>query len=702
MKDPKWELDRLEFAPRSSAHKHVQKFERLVNKIWEGQEMDPKYKWDLFASTLERSKGWSNGRGITPGKWIHVIEERAPMSYEQVKIAFLETWGKNDRSKLGHNRESSHESAGDFALVQVTPPNAPYSDQSDSERERSGRGQSLDIQAEEGKIVLSFNQNGKRSSKNPSKITLEFKPEKALPAPKQVEAPPPPPPPPAALPAAPLPPSHPYSDSESEPESMLMEENKQYQRDQPPAPAPPPHMTPPAPYPPTPAAGAAPEAPQAPMAPPPPSHTPQPPPQGHPHYQYYQQPYQTPQGEHPPPLQSNPQTPYQQPPPPPQPQQQQQQPGPDQHPQDRPQYQQHNSYHFPPDRGYTPGPPPDRGYTPGPPPDRGYTPAPELRTPYYDHPAPPKSDRPSYEMDIRKLAPSPGPLLARTPSPVTLPDSTAPPTRPRLLENKVIAITGAGRGIGRALALGFAREGAHIIAHYFNSPTSPNQDDIVALCVEIRSLGQGCTIVFGDISDPKTSETIVRKAVEQYGHLDVAVSNAGVCEYAEMEDVTPDQWLRHVDVNLSGGYFFVQAAAAQMKKQFLAAQAEAAEDGANREPDDASIICISSSGGVSPGRQTHFLPTSAGLQALMRSSAVALGKFGIRCNSILVGVVRTKMVREELKEGGREKVEEGVPLGRLGRAEDVVGPACMLAGEMGRWVTGAEIRVDGGMGVFSG
>ena len=80
MKDPKWELDRLEFAPRSSAHKHVQKFERLVDKIWEG-EMDPKYKWDLFASTLERSKGWSNGRGITPGKWIHEVGK---FSSEQV------------------------------------------------------------------------------------------------------------------------------------------------------------------------------------------------------------------------------------------------------------------------------------------------------------------------------------------------------------------------------------------------------------------------------------------------------------------------------------------------------------------------------------------------------------------------------------------------------------------------------------------
>jgi NAD(P)-dependent dehydrogenase (short-subunit alcohol dehydrogenase family) len=106
--------------------------------------------------------------------------------------------------------------------------------------------------------------------------------------------------------------------------------------------------------------------------------------------------------------------------------------------------------------------------------------------------------------------------------------------RPRLLEGKVCAITGASRGIGRAIALGFAREGAHIIAHYWGTKSDPANEEIVSLCVDIRSLGQGCTIVFGDISDPRTSENIVRRAVETYGRLDVAVGNAGMMWYVSL------------------------------------------------------------------------------------------------------------------------------------------------------------------------
>lgn len=117
----------------------------------------------------------------------------------------------------------------------------------------------------------------------------------------------------------------------------------------------------------------------------------------------------------------------------------------------------------------------------------------------------------------------------RPPTPPETDANREPPLRPRLLEGKVCAITGASRGIGRAIALGFAKEGAHIIAHYWGTKSDPANEEIVSLCVDIRSLGQGCTIVFGDISDPRTSENIVRRAVETYGRLDIAVGNAGMC-----------------------------------------------------------------------------------------------------------------------------------------------------------------------------
>lgn len=331
-------------------------------------------------------------------------------------------------------------------------------------------------------------------------------------------------------------------------------------------------------------------------------------------------------------------------------------------------------------------------------------PAPEAAptpSPAPAEPAPPPAPEPApaepapEEMVMRK-PPSPSPTADNQ---IVIPNDIArtvievPNGRPRLLEGKVAAITGSSRGIGRALALGFAREGANIVAHYYGTLNDPANDDIVSLCVEVRGLGAGCTIVFGDISDPKTSETIVKRAVEVYGRLDIAVNNAGMCWLREMEEVSPELWLRHMDVNLTGAYYFVQACSKQMKEQYL----KAVDDG--KPPPDASILSISTSTALNPQLQTHFLPSAAGLQSLMRTSAASMGSYGIRCNSLLVGVIRTKMNQEVLKDMEiRGRVEKRIPIGRVGKPEDIVGPAVMMVSEMSRYVTGAEIRVDGGLG----
>jgi hypothetical protein len=152
----------------------------------------------------------------------------------------------------------------------------------------------------------------------------------------------------------------------------------------------------------------------------------------------------------------------------------------------------------------------------------------ELRSPHSPDLHAPRSPDPHSPQDGRMEMYKPA-APESPPTPPVESEPQPPPMRPRLLEGKVCAITGASRGIGRAIALGFAREGAHIIAHYWGTKSDPANEEIVSLCVDIRSLGQGCTIVFGDISDPRTSENIVRRAVETYGRLDVAVGNAGMC-----------------------------------------------------------------------------------------------------------------------------------------------------------------------------
>ncbi|KAF8462294.1 hypothetical protein BDZ91DRAFT_828605, partial [Kalaharituber pfeilii] len=286
--------------------------------------------------------------------------------------------------------------------------------------------------------------------------------------------------------------------------------------------------------------------------------------------------------------------------------------------------------------------------------------------------------------------------------------------RPRLLEDKVVAVTGSSRGIGRAIALGFAREGAHIIAHYWGTVSDPSNDDIVSLATEIRALDRRCEVVFGDIADPDTSDRIVDKAVEVFGRLDIGVGNAGMCWFREFWDVTPEMMRRHVDVNVNGNMWFVQACARRMKAQYATATKAAlmeCDDGVNSgwdghayggEVPDHSILLVSSTTalGASPGAP-HYAAGAAGIVSLAQSTAAELGRYGIRVNALLPGTVVTRMVKEGVEDVERRRGMEGrVPLlGRLGRPRDLVGPAVFLAGEMSRYVTGAKIVVDGGASV---
>ncbi|TGZ77030.1 NAD(P)-binding protein [Ascodesmis nigricans] len=291
-----------------------------------------------------------------------------------------------------------------------------------------------------------------------------------------------------------------------------------------------------------------------------------------------------------------------------------------------------------------------------------------------------------------------------TPSRPTTPPP--PPLRPRLLEGKIIAITGSSRGIGRALALGFAREGAHIIAHYYTPPSSSKaasssaNEDIISLCVSIRSLGQSCTLVSGDISDPQTSTNIIAKALDVHGRLDIAVSNAGICGFAELLDVDPATVRRHVEVNYLGAFWFLQAAGRQFRQQWLAAPA----DERNAEYAILAIASPSAGGnlfslgaGAMETREAHFSATQAAVRELVRSAAVGLAKYGVRCNTLAPGITQTGLVREVCEETGRRRwVEERTPGGRVGVPGDVVGMAVGLVSSLGRWVSGQEVRVDGG------
>ncbi len=247
----------------------------------------------------------------------------------------------------------------------------------------------------------------------------------------------------------------------------------------------------------------------------------------------------------------------------------------------------------------------------------------------------------------------------------------------KLLEGKIVLVTGASTGIGRAAAVGAAKAGADVVINYHS-----RDDDAQACIAEIEALGKRGIAVKGDVADPSTATDFVAKAVDAFGRVDVMVSNAGICPFHSFLDMPVDTVQRTMQVNLLGGYFMCQAAARQMVEQ----------------GDGGAIVAVSSISALVGGEyQTHYTPTKAGLHSLMQSAAIALGKHGIRCNSVLPGTILTEINKDDLADEDKRRYMEGrVPLGRLGQPEDLAGPIVFLASDMAAYVTGAALLVDGG------
>ena len=246
-----------------------------------------------------------------------------------------------------------------------------------------------------------------------------------------------------------------------------------------------------------------------------------------------------------------------------------------------------------------------------------------------------------------------------------------------LLKDKVVLVTGASQGIGKAAAIGCAQAGADVAINYHGDDAGAA--DAVA---QIEALGRRAIAVKGDVAEVATAGAFIQAAVEAFSKVDVFVNNAGVCPFHAFLDMPPEVLERTMQVNLHGAYFMVQAAANQMVKQ--------GHGGA--------IVAVSSiSALVGGGLQTHYTPTKAGVHSLMQSCAIALGPYGIRCNSVLPGTIETTINKDDLSDPAkRDHMAGRIPLGRLGEPDDLAGPIVFLASDMARYVTGAALLVDGG------
>ncbi|HWJ75464.1 MAG TPA: glucose 1-dehydrogenase [Kaistia sp.] len=254
-----------------------------------------------------------------------------------------------------------------------------------------------------------------------------------------------------------------------------------------------------------------------------------------------------------------------------------------------------------------------------------------------------------------------------------------------LLEGKRAIVTGGSRGIGRGISLELARQGCDVVINYFGAADhgvtyADAAEEVVA---EIEALGRKAIAVEGDIADPQVSRDLVKVAVEAFGGVDVLSSNAGICPFHSFLDMPPELLQSVIGVNLTGAFYITQAAANRMKDQ--------GEGGA--------IVATSSiSALVGGAMQTHYTPTKAGVHSLMQSVAIALGPYGIRCNSVMPGAIATDINRDDWSDPAKRDYLNGrIPLGRFGQPADVANVVAFLASDMAAYVTGASLLVDGGL-----
>ena len=233
-------------------------------------------------------------------------------------------------------------------------------------------------------------------------------------------------------------------------------------------------------------------------------------------------------------------------------------------------------------------------------------------------------------------------------------------------------ITGASRGLGKAAAARLLERGASVAI---------NVRDRARAGATARELGGSSIAVHGDLEEDGVAEALVRRTLDAFGRLDILVNNAALPFTTRFEQITPDEWRRALEVNLTAPFLLTRAAVPAMKAQHYG-----------------RIVNISSTAGrmVSTLGGVHYTTTKTGLLGLTRASAKELGVYGITVNAVCPGMIDTELTRESASDERLEQIAAGYPIPRLGTALEVADVICFAASEAAGYITGATFDINGG------
>jgi 3-oxoacyl-[acyl-carrier protein] reductase len=242
------------------------------------------------------------------------------------------------------------------------------------------------------------------------------------------------------------------------------------------------------------------------------------------------------------------------------------------------------------------------------------------------------------------------------------------------LANQIAVVTGAGRGIGRAIALKFAAEGADVVCV---SRTVENSEKVAN---EVRALGRKAWAMAVDVSDSSAVNAAAEKILAEAGRVDVLINNAGVTRDGLLMRMSDADWDTVLNTNLKGAFLFTKAFTRAFAKQR-----------SGRIINLASVIGLIGNAG-----QANYAASKAGLIGFTQSVARELASRGVTCNAIAPGFIETDMTAV-LNEGMKAELLKKIPLGSFGQSEDIASAALFLASPAARYITGQVLTVDGGM-----